>query len=313
MFFVAAPQENTVRPGGLSMPLTSPCTTPSTRPICVAGMGRSGTSLTTAIIGLLGVELGPGHRMLPAAEHDNARGYWEQFEISAVNEEILMAFGGSWEKPPELPLGWEVSPDLTAIRERARRLLEELFGECEGRWAWKDPRTSATLPFWQDLIGEMDYVICVRNPADVAAPLARRGTHDLDFAESVILWHRYMRDALESTRGSRRLILRYEDYFADTERQIRRLADFVHGRGARVDEEVRKRIEGFIAPELWHNRDPGQGLDRVQAVSPQAADLYKRLASGRFSDRPRPIEMFRSVSMRALARTRVSRAAPKAQ
>ena len=65
------------------------------RPICVLGMGRSGTSLTTALLGLLGVYLGPEERMLEAVEHDNARGYWEQSEIYEINKEIMAAFGGS--------------------------------------------------------------------------------------------------------------------------------------------------------------------------------------------------------------------------
>lgn len=261
------------------LPFASPWPrTPPKRPICVTGMGRCGTSLTTALIGLLGVELGPSDRMLPAAEHDNARGYWEQFELSTINEEILMAFGGTWERPPDLPSGWEASPALNAIRERARHLLADLFGTCEGRWAWKDPRTSATLPFWQDLIGEMDYVLCVRHPADVAASLARRGTHDIDFEGSILLWLRYVQDAIASTRGSRRLVLRYEDYFADPDGQIRRLADFVCGPSARIGEQVRDRMEAFIEPGLWHNRDTAEALDRVRAVSPAAADIYMHLS-----------------------------------
>ena len=32
-------------------------------------------------------------------------------------------------------------------------------------WGWKDPRTCLTLPFWQDVIGSIRYVICIRNPA----------------------------------------------------------------------------------------------------------------------------------------------------
>ncbi len=77
-------------------------------------MGRCGTSLTTAIIGLLGVDLGPTERMLHTDPYDNARGYWEQQEIYEINEEILRAFGGAWERPPDLPSGWERSPALAA-------------------------------------------------------------------------------------------------------------------------------------------------------------------------------------------------------
>lgn len=258
---------------------------PRKRPLCVMGMGRCGTSLTTRLVGLLGLELGPVERMLPAAANDNARGYWEQREIYEINAEIMAVFGGTWELPPRLPSGWERSPALVATSERARRALVDLFGECQGRWAWKDPRASVTLPFWRELIGPMDYVLCVRNPADVAASLARRGDGEIDFEHAVGLWVHYVRAALRNTRGSRRLILHYEDYFLDTDRQVRRLVDFVCGRGVSLDDDLCVRIDEWVAPELWHNRDRGDGAQRVRAASPEAAELYARLSGSRIGSR----------------------------
>jgi hypothetical protein len=251
----------------------------SEHPICVTGMGRCGTSLTTALIGLLGVDLGPTQGMLPAATDDNARGYWEQREIYEINEEILGIFGGTWGHPPHFPPHWERSPALAAVRDRASRSLADLFGTCGRRWAWKDPRVAITLPFWRDLIGEMDYVLCVRNPADVAASLAQRDTEELDFDDSVALWLQYMRAALENTQGHPRLVLHYEDYFTDTDRQIRRLTDFVYGPGTQLSDETRERIESFIEPGLWHNRDSIEGPDDVRTIPSEAADLYAHLSA----------------------------------
>jgi hypothetical protein len=256
-----------------------PRTNPSRHPICITGMGRCGTSLTTAIIGLMGVDLGPTETMLSANPDDNARGYWEQHDIYEINEQILHAFGGTWANPPELSQGWERSPALDGIRDQARDSLTTLFGAGNPRWAWKDPRASVTLPFWRELIGNMDYVLCVRNPADVAASLAKRDNEDLDFEDSVALWLRYLRAALESTDKSRRLILRYEDYFTDTERQIERLTEFVCGPGTQLSDETYDRVVGFIDPKLWHNRDPSEGAARIREVSPEAADLYAHLAT----------------------------------
>jgi hypothetical protein len=265
------------------------------RPICVLGMGRSGTSLTTALLGLLGVYLGPEERMLEAVEHDNARGYWEQSEIYEINKEIMAAFGGSWESPPSLPRGWERSPNLAGTRDRASQLIDDLFGACDGRWAWKDPRASVTLPFWRPLIGRMDYILCIRNPADVAGSLERRGGENADFEGSLGLWLHYVRAALHHTRGSRRLILLYEDYFAHTDLQIRRLNDFVCGRGKSPDNELRKRLKNFIEPDLWHNRDFGDGLARVEAVSPEVVELYTGLVSSRLQEPTVAVRGLRSL------------------
>jgi hypothetical protein len=251
-------------------------------------MGRCGTSLTTALIGLLGVDLGPTDRMLPTDLDDNARGYWEQQEIYEINEEILRAFGGAWERPPDLPPGWERSPVLAPFRERARATLADLFGTREQRWAWKDPRASVTLPFWQSLIGEMDYVLCVRNPADVAASLAKRDIQGLEFDDSIALWLHYVRASLENTQGHRRLILCYEDYFTDTDRQIRRLAEFVCGPDTQLSDEIHDRVESFIEPELWRNRESVEKTDYVRAISPDAANLYARLSIHAATGQPAP-------------------------
>jgi hypothetical protein len=227
----------------------------------------------------MGVDLGPTEQILPTDPKDNARGYWEQQEICEINEEILRAFGGTWARPPDLPQGWQRSPPLAEVRYRAHGTLTTLFGTREQRWAWKDPRASVTLPFWRDLVGKMDYVLCVRNPADVATSLVRRGTDGLDFDDAVTLWIRYIRAALEITRDSRRLILCYENYFTDAQRQIKLLTEFVYGGDAQLSGEILGRVKSFIEPELWHNRDFTKRTVDARVVSPEAFDLYAYLAA----------------------------------
>src|SRR5438552_5712469 len=97
------------------------------RVVCVLGMGRSGTSLTMRVLNLLGVELGRGEDLLEPLVPDNPAGYWEQRPIMMLNEEILAALGGSWFSPPPLDTGWERSPMLDPLRERARTLLSRQF------------------------------------------------------------------------------------------------------------------------------------------------------------------------------------------
>jgi hypothetical protein len=260
---------------------------------------------------MLGVDLGPTDSMLAAVEHDNARGYWEQREIYEINKEIMAAFGGTWESPPDLLPGWERSPALATVRDRASSLLTDLFGSCKGRWAWKDPRTSVTLPFWRDLIGEMDYVLCVRHPADVAASLEKRGAQDTSFEGSIALWLHYVQAALHLTQGKRRLILHYEDYFANTDRQIQRLTEFVCGPGVRPSDEIRQHVESFIEPSLWHNRDAGDGLDRVRATSPATVELYERLLAARTPESSRAARALRRILSRRMRQVGIPQTSPE--
>src|SRR5215471_17689222 len=120
-------------------------------PVVVTGMGRSGTSLTTELLGRLGLDLGPADRMLPPVANDNPRGYWEQASVVDLNDEVLALFGGNWERPPRLSPGWEDEPAIAPLRRRAAGLLLELFGPTPRRWALKDPRMALTVPFWRPL------------------------------------------------------------------------------------------------------------------------------------------------------------------
>jgi hypothetical protein len=229
------------------------------------------------LVGALGVDLGPAQSMMPAVAHDNACGYFEQTAIYEVNEELLGVFGGSWAQPPELPVGWERSPAVLELHGRCTDVLDALFPErATRRWGFKDPRAALTLPFWKSLVGEMDYIICVRDPFDVAMSLGARPEPDtIGLEESVALWLRYVRAALDNTAGCRRLILRYDDYFRDTRRQLERLASFVLGRplGGEVE-----RLEALIEDELWHHRGraPERASDTVMASA--AGMLFRELA-----------------------------------
>jgi hypothetical protein len=91
-------------------------------------------------------------------------------------------------------------------------------------WGWKEPRTTLLLPFWQELVPDLRYVICIRNPIEVAHSLARRN----GFAppRAIDLWMRYTSAALAYTRGRPRIFTFYGDYFGNASREIACLARF---------------------------------------------------------------------------------------
>jgi len=218
--------------------------------VCILGIHRSGTSLVSRILNLLGVYLGPQERILPPAP-DNPKGFWEHHPIMALNDEILARLGGSWHEPPAFPPGWETAPQLADLRQRARAILQEDFATAE-LWGWKDPRTCLTLPFWQRLLPPMRYVICVRNPVDVARSLEHR--NNFSFEKGTRLWLTYMASALRHTAGQPRLFVFYEDLMEDWSKEIKRLADFLGRQNVTKDKAVQSSIQEFIELELQHYR-----------------------------------------------------------
>src|ERR1043166_5359212 len=114
-------------------------------PVAIAGMHRSGTSMVTRLLNLCGLDLGPAEHLMEPAP-DNPEGFWESMPFLRINEELLQALDGRWDRPPEDLRDWAAADELAAYRERAAGFPAE-FGLKEP-WGWKDPRNSLTLGFW---------------------------------------------------------------------------------------------------------------------------------------------------------------------
>lgn len=239
--------------------------------VCVLGMHRSGTSVVMRLLNLLGVEVGPEEKLMPPTAN-NPRGYWESQAIADLDDDILGRLGGSWDAPPTLSASSFASPQLADLRRRARAILEADFADAE-LWGWKDPRTCLVLPFWQRLVPSLRYVICVRNPMDVARSLARSD----GIEHGLSLWVRYLRDSLEYTLGRPRLLVFYEDVLDDWERELQRLGAFIGAEGSlnRVRRLAAK--EGVVEEALSHHRTSvGDSLDDPRVGLPTKA-LYLAL------------------------------------
>ncbi len=218
--------------------------------ICILGMHRSGTSLVSKILNILGIYLGPEAHIMQPGPH-NPKGHWEHNMLTALNDEILARFGGSWHEVPVFPPGWETSPELADLRQRARAILQEDFATAE-LWGWKDPRNCLTLPFWQRLLPSMKYVICLRNPVDVARSLEQRDGFSLE--KGVHLWLTHVKSALEHTAGQPRLFIFYEDVMENWQLELERLAQFLERPKLAAQPEIQKAVQEFIEEELQHHR-----------------------------------------------------------
>ena len=62
--------------------------------IVVLGMHRSGTSVVTRGLQVLGVDLGT--RLLAAEQGVNDKGFWEDMDITAFDVDLLCALGHDW-------------------------------------------------------------------------------------------------------------------------------------------------------------------------------------------------------------------------
>jgi O-antigen biosynthesis protein len=175
--------------------------------VCIVGVPRSGGSAVARLVGLLGVDIAPEHRAL-----------------ADISDEILRRFGGTWSSPPALRPGWEESPEVADLHERAAALIARDFGSRR-IWGWNDPQVSLTLPFWRQLLPHLRPIVCLRNPLEVARSLER--AHGLSYEDGSRLWVRYITAALANSRECSRHIVWYEDVLANARRELARCATFL--------------------------------------------------------------------------------------
>lgn len=224
--------------------------------ICVLGMHRSGTSVAARLLNVLGVDLGVAENLIPAAA-DNPKGFWEHRDIVAINDEILDRLGGNLVALPPFPDDWEHAPELADLRTRARAILHE---NSAGRWAFKDPRTCLTLAFWQQIIPDMKYLFCLRDPADVASSLVRR--NGMPHERGVYLWLRYTQNALRQTVNQPRCFVCYDRLIDEFASESRKVAAFLE------HSEDPPALSDVIDRELRHHQS---GADASSEAPPSPA------------------------------------------
>jgi len=136
------------------------------RPLIIAGMHRSGTSMTAS--GLQAAGLNVGER-LAGVSLGNEFGHFENVDFVSLHGDILCSQGHG-------PEGWVANGSVSvplAFVERAREIVEH--NASQDAWGWKDPRTTLFLEFWADLLPQANFLFLVRPPWEVVDSLFRRG------------------------------------------------------------------------------------------------------------------------------------------
>ncbi len=214
------------------------------RIVCITGMHRSGTSVVSRVVNLLGIDLGDEADLLDARPN-NPRGFWESLTLTRFGESLLQQMGGSWDDPPVLADGWEQSDRLDQAREAAVSMLARSFAGSEVA-GWKDPRSSILLPFWRTATTIDRTVVVVRDPRGVAGSLASRNR--LHPERSAYLWLRYMVGAWRNDRKP--VMVHYDDVVDDPSGAVRHLTRALALPSP--DDATMKRIADAVEPQLRH-------------------------------------------------------------
>lgn len=147
------------------------------RLICVLGMHRSGTSCLTGSLQDAGLFLGECHTWNPF----NRKGNRENQQFVVLNDAILAANNGAWNKPPRKAI-WHPEHE-----EQARDLLHA--HKDVAALGFKDPRTLLVLEGWKRIYPAIEFIGIVRHPNAVAQSLENR--ERMPRSQALSLWYKY--------------------------------------------------------------------------------------------------------------------------
>lgn len=249
--------------------------------ILLVGMHRSGTSLLGSLLPPLGVAL-PGD--LIGADHHNPEGYFERSDITALQENLLIALGRWWPSAAgadPLPDGWLEHPASRRAATHLQQLLAAELRQQEGPWAIKDPRTSLLLPLWRQVAAELQLplqlVLSVRDPAEVMVSLLQRdaATTGMTASRAQHLWWHHNRELLLAAQDLPLLVVDYSAWFEPRrrQRQLQQLARFCLTQPARP--AALTAAAQRIQPA--HRRSRRHASQWPQPLHPWLHRLHKRL------------------------------------
>ncbi|HEX5321116.1 MAG TPA: hypothetical protein VFW46_18280 [Stellaceae bacterium] len=240
------------------------------RPIFVLlGMHRSGTSLCSNVLSVLGVNM--ADEISVGAGND--RGHWERWEIVGFHDRILELFNRVYldrfhDFP--LPAGWWADPRVCQIREEIVAFLRGRMGDAP--FGFKDPRTVRLLPMWRQIFAELKvsprFVFCLRNPAQVA-----RSLHERDGLDPLIGEYRWLVHVVDFFRyigQSEFSIIEYDNWFTDAEQNVAILDDVLNSDTSYPRPEIEDALADIIDPELRHD-----GAAAREAADPFVRQVYQ--------------------------------------
>jgi glycosyltransferase involved in cell wall biosynthesis len=245
--------------------------------IIVAGMHRSGTSVTTRIVNLLGAEL--ARDLIPAAI-GNERGHWESRAVQDLHNRLLAELGSDLYSPVNFPADWFGSAAARQWIARIRDLLADEY-PTSTLFVLKDPRIALFLPLWSEALRLSAivprFVLPFRHPDAVATSLEMRerrldSGNALPHAQGVAVWLRYVLAAEKFTRGQARAFVAFDAVLADWRGEFARM-----GRQLGVDwpewQRADREIDGFLDAG---DHDRGTGISPNDAVG-ICGDVYASL------------------------------------
>ena len=239
--------------------------------LIIAGMHRSGTSLTASALQSAGVNIGS---RLVGANEGNIKGYFEDADFVQLHENILHSQGISKE-------GWTLQRNIQVQEQYIEIVKAILRRKCNLNqvWGWKDPRTTLFLKFWQEQLPEACFLLIYRSPWEVIDSLYRRGL------KSDEIFYENPNFALQVWMNYNCALVDFYDHFFN--KCLLLNIDSIISHPDFLIQEIKNKFKIALAPiqltdiyekSLFHSQiSNSYRATLVKQYFPEALDLYKEL------------------------------------
>lgn len=248
-------------------------------------MHRSGTSLLSRIVSLLGATLPATLRGPNAA---NQKGHWESLRLSAYHDSMLERLGSAWRDWRPLNCTARPAEVLAQIRRETCAILASEY-KAAHFFGVKDPRICRFLPTFAAALeafgSEVSVLMLLRNPLEVCESLQRRD--GMGRTDAAMLWLRHTLDAESSSRDMRRSLLLHSDLLADWRSSIERLTAELRMVWPVGIDEAALGIDAFIDPGLQHHARTTREVSLDPSLEGWVAEAWHALLALRRDSRSR--------------------------
>ena len=258
--------------------------------IIVLGTHRSGTSLVTRMLNLMGAYLGSQDILLPP-KADNPKGFWERKDVLKLNDAILNRLDSNWYSISRVIEAQSTDKSTNSeirrfFEEKAAPILNDL--EQHRPWALKDPRMCLLLPLWHTILHQPVHLFVDRNPLQIAQSLKQRNGFPIPFG--IALWESYATLALNGSVKSPSILVKYEDIIRDpqsTASEILERLTEVGLTGLHLPTE--KELQSILDEKLVHHRNSADMLG--QYLTSHQLRLWQEINEGNFTHRFQPLRV----------------------
>ena len=245
--------------------------------IVVLGMHRSGTSAITRGLQVLGADL--GDNLIGGIPDNNEKGFWEDADINAFNDRLLWELGSAWGRLNAIDKQALLGDAFENERKQAQDLLGSKLHD-DSIFAFKDPRTTILLPFWQVIFKRLGlaprYLVAVRHPVEVASSLGKRDGFSL--LKGVMLWGKYSIAAIRETNHLPRIFVSYAALMQNPRYQLERISAALHLPSPHErPKELADYTENFLSNSLRHNIASGNTLSGDAQIPPFIVEVFQLL------------------------------------